>query len=80
MTWIGEAPIAQGETMRSDAHFRYRQSDQPVEVTLDGDKLMIRSLVPQRAVTPGQSAVLYQGERCIGGAVIEKVLDAGCCG
>ena len=79
VTWIGDAPIAQGETLRCDAHFRYRQSDQPVEVTLAGDKLMIRSLTPQRAVTPGQSAVLYLGEKCIGGAVIEKVLDPGAC-
>ena len=79
VTWIGDAPIAQGETLRCDAHFRYRQPDQPVEVTLDGDKLLIHSLTPQRAVTPGQSAVLYLGEKCIGGAVIEKVLDPGAC-
>ena len=77
VTWIGDAPIAQGETLRCTARFRYRQPDQPVEATLDGDRLLIHSLEPQRAVTPGQSAVLYQGERCLGGAVIESVLNAG---
>ncbi len=77
VTWIGDAPIRDGETLQCTAKFRYRQGDQPVEVTLQGDKLAIRSLVPQRAVTPGQSAVLYHGERCLGGAVVETVLDAG---
>ena len=38
---------------------------------------MIRSLDPQRAVTPGQSAVLYLEEKCIGGAVVEEIIDAG---
>ncbi len=77
VTWIGDAPIRQGETLQCTAKFRYRQGDQPVEATLQGDKLLLRSLVPQRAVTPGQSAVLYHGEKCLGGAVVETVLDAG---
>lgn len=77
ITWVGDAPIQDGETMRCTAKYRYRQADQPVEVTLQGDKLLLRSLILQRAVTPGQSAVLYSGERCLGGAVVEAVLDAG---
>ena len=77
VTWIGDAPIREGETMTCTCKYRYRQGDQPVEVTLQGGKLLLRSLVPQRAVTPGQSAVLYDGEKCLGGAVVEQVLDAG---
>lgn len=77
VTWIGEPPMAEGETLRCTCKFRYRQADQPVEATLTAGRLMIRALTPQRAVTPGQSAVLYQGERCLGGAVVETVLDAG---
>ena len=77
VTWIGDAPIQPGETLRCTCKFRYRQGDQPADVTLDGDKMLITSLDPQRAVTPGQSAVLYLDERCIGGAVVESVLDAG---
>lgn len=80
VTWVGDAPMQEGETLRCTARFRYRQGDQPVEVTLAGDKLLIHSLTPQRAVTPGQSAVLYDGERCLGGAVVEEILDAGHCG
>ena len=77
VTWIGDAPLAPGETLRCTCKYRYRQGDQPVEARLEGDKLLLTSLEPQRAVTPGQSAVLYQGERCLGGAVVEEVLDAG---
>ena len=78
VTWVGERPIQVGETLRCTCKYRYRQTDQPVEAILQEDgKLLLHSLEPQRAVTPGQSAVLYQGEKCIGGAVVEQVLDAG---
>ena len=78
VTWVGDAPIRVGETLRCTCKYRYRQTDQPVDATLQEDgKLLLRSLEPQRAVTPGQSAVLYRGDKCIGGAVVERVLDAG---
>ncbi|PAK21095.1 tRNA 2-thiouridine(34) synthase MnmA [Mycoplasmopsis agassizii] len=55
------------------AKFRYRQVDEPVKVQFI-DKQNIKVFYPQgsKAVTPGQQVVLYQGERCLGGAVIEK--------
>ena len=78
VTWVGDAPIQVGETLRCTCKYRYRQADGPVEATLQADgKLLLRALEPQRAVTPGQSAVLYLGEKCIGGAVVEQILDAG---
>ena len=80
-TWVTEAPAEAGQPYRCTAKYRYRQPDQPVEVTLEeGNRLRIRSLVPQRAVTPGQSAVLYDGERCLGGGIVTEVLDAGAAG
>jgi tRNA-specific 2-thiouridylase len=50
---------------------RYRQAPEPcdVEVREDGS-LRVAFPRPQRAVTPGQSVVLYDGEHCLGGAVI----------
>ena len=78
VTWVGDAPISVGETLRCTCKYRYRQVDTPVEATLREDgKLLIRALTPQRAVTPGQSAVLYRGAKCLGGAVVEEILDAG---
>ena len=77
VTWIGEAPVREGETLRCTAKFRYRQPDQPVEVTLQDGQLLIHALTPQRAVTPGQSAVLYRDDVCLGGGIVTDILDAG---
>jgi tRNA-specific 2-thiouridylase len=53
------------------AQTRYRQQEEPCAVTVGDDGcLHVRFARPQRAVTPGQSLVLYEGETCLGGAVI----------
>ena len=78
ITWVGEPPAAVGQTFRCTAKYRYRQPDQPVEaVWTEDNRLSVRSLTPQRAVTPGQSLVLYEGERCLGGGIVTRVLDPG---
>ena len=75
-TWIaGEPPAA---SFDCTCKYRYRQPDQAVhiEVLADG-RLHVTAKEKQRAVTPGQSMVLYQGDVCLGGAVCDSVLDAG---
>jgi tRNA-specific 2-thiouridylase len=52
------------------AKTRYRQSDQACEVTLTTDGVKVVFDEPQRAITPGQSVVFYQGDVCLGGGVI----------
>jgi tRNA-specific 2-thiouridylase len=55
------------------AKHRYRQPDQPCTITHSDPKgASIHFNQPQRAVTPGQSIVFYQGEHCLGGAVIKS--------
>jgi len=68
-SWVsGDAP-AQGGT--HSAKTRYRQADSPCIVTRsDDDGIALEFAQPQWAVTPGQSVVLYDGARCLGGAVI----------
>jgi tRNA-specific 2-thiouridylase len=65
--------MCEGGTITCAARYRYRQADQPVEATLKDGKLYLHSLTPQRAVTPGQSAVLYDGDICLGGGIITEV-------
>jgi tRNA-specific 2-thiouridylase len=55
---------------------RYRQVDQRCQARVEAaGSLTIRFDEPQRAVTPGQFAVLYDGERCLGGGVIERTMQ-----
>ena len=59
------------------AKTRYRQADQACQVDTDGaERWRIRFDRPQRAVTPGQYVVLYDGETCLGGGAIESTLKA----
>ena len=51
---------------------RYRQADQDCRTRIGADgSISVHFAQPQRAVTPGQFAVLYDGDRCLGGGVIE---------
>jgi tRNA-specific 2-thiouridylase len=53
---------------------RYRQVDQSGQVVpLPEGGMRVQFERPQRAVTPGQYVVAYEAERCLGGAVIERV-------
>ncbi len=56
------------------AKFRYRQPDQKVHVKIVDDHIEVTFYERQRAVTPGQYVVLYDGETCLGGGEIEKVI------
>jgi tRNA-specific 2-thiouridylase len=72
-SWIaGDAPVA-GEY---GSKTRYRQADAPCRLAADANGAFTLDFPqPQWAVTPGQSAVLYDGEVCLGGGVIASALD-----
>lgn len=76
--WIPEKPNEQ--EFDCFAKFRYRQPDQKVHVKIVDDHIEVGFYEKQRAVTPGQFVVLYQNDEdgnslCLGGAVIDKVLQ-----
>jgi tRNA-uridine 2-sulfurtransferase len=67
--WIDGAPPAR--KFSCTAQTRYRQTEEACEVSVEEPgTLTVRFRRPQRAVTPGQSLVLYDGDACLGGAVI----------
>ena len=55
------------------AKVRYRQEDQKCEIEILEGKIQIRFEKPQRAVTPGQSVVIYKNNECLGGGEIESI-------
>ena len=62
------APLASEEIT---AKIRYKASEVPALLEPHGDWAVIRLHTPQRAVTPGQAVAFYQGERLLGGGIIE---------
>lgn len=72
--WIsGTAPVL---NHRYAAKTRYRQADAPCRITiLERDHCTVAFDEPQWAVTPGQSFVLYEGDICLGGGIIEQALN-----
>jgi tRNA-specific 2-thiouridylase len=70
--WLGARPpeaVAHGSMA---VKTRYRQSDLPCRLSIDADTVHVMLPTPARAVTPGQYAVFYCGDQCLGGGVIAR--------
>lgn len=76
VNWINPETVEKEFTCT--AKFRYRQTDSPVTVTIqENGELHVAFEEPERAITPGQAVVFYDGEVCLGGGTIDKVLKSG---
>ncbi|TVY00455.1 tRNA 2-thiouridine(34) synthase MnmA [Cohnella terricola] len=72
VNWI--SPDKPNGPIRCTAKFRYRQPDQGVTLTLQPDGSgLVEFDTAQKAITPGQAVVFYDGDRCLGGGTIDKV-------
>ena len=73
--WASRLNYIAGEPLREPievtAKIRYRAIASPATLSPRGDFAEIRFHEPQRAVTPGQAVVFYQGDEIIGGGIIE---------
>lgn len=71
--WVDHRPLT--AELRCTVKTRYRQADIPCRVLpIDETRIEVRFDQPVAAVTPGQSAVFYQDEVCLGGGIIEARL------
>ena len=71
LDWCNNKPLT--EKISCKAKTRYRQSDQACQVQpLADGRIKVNFETPQRAITPGQSVVFYQGDVCLGGGIIES--------
>ena len=69
MSWVaGTAPNIEDLSAKT----RYRQADVACTQHTSSDSFSLNFATPQWAVTPGQSAVLYQGDVCLGGGIINS--------
>ena len=72
--WNWVAGTAPAGPVRAAAKVRHHQPDQPcVAVTLPDGRVRLEFDDPQRAITPGQATVLYDGDEVLGGGIIERV-------
>ena len=76
--WIGPPPsLTAGATDALTVRIRHRAPDIPCHLrlgtTTGATTLEVTLTTPLRAITPGQWAVFYQGERCLGGGVVRHL-------
>ena len=74
INWVGPKPTGPIEV---GVKFRYRQPDQFCTLTFEGERVWLDYHAPVKAVTPGQIAVFYDGERMLGGGIIEETYYKG---
>ncbi len=61
------------EEFNGTAKVRYRQKDQECNIKISEDKITVNFNNPQRAITPGQSVVIYKDDECLGGGEIDLI-------
>jgi len=71
--WISGAPPA-ATSCECTARIRHQQPVQACTLDHNGKQCEVHFKNPQRAIAPGQSVVFYQGEECLGGAIIEEAV------
>lgn len=74
LNWIAVQNLE--EPMEVRAKTRYRQVETPAVISpLEAGRVLVRFLQPQRAITPGQAVVFYQGDIVVGGGTILRKSD-----
>lgn len=73
LSWVSQTPPPL--PFKCHSKVRYRQADQPCAIEwIEEDKALVSFPLSQRAITPGQAIVFYDGTVCLGGGTIQKAL------
>ena len=73
MNYLALDPVGQG--VRVSAQVRYKDVPSPAAVyPVEGGRVRVVFDEPKRAITPGQSIVMYDGDTLAAGGVIERIL------
>ncbi len=75
VNWIAGEPPARPVELHVRTRYKIREVPALVE-PLGADRARVELLNPQPAVTPGQGLVFYEGEECLGGGIISRVVPA----
>ena len=67
--WVAGSPPS--DSFDCEVRLRHRQPLQRARAAVRGDEMSLSFETPQRAVTPGQAAVVYLGEECLGGGAVD---------
>ncbi len=69
--WVSGKPPS--NTLKCKAKIRYRQAEQSCQVSIKNNECVVCFDEKQRAITPGQSIVFYDGDTCLGGGIIDEM-------
>jgi len=73
LSWVAGEPPSDGP-FEAEVQIRYRGEAAPAVAEVQGETTRVEFLVPQRAIAPGQSAVLYRGREVLGGGRVLRAL------
>ena len=74
LNWI--RPVREGDAVEAHVKIRHNHPGAPAQVESHGpSEAVVTFLQPQRAITPGQAAVFYDGDEVLGGGWIARLLE-----
>ena len=71
VNWVSIAPITEPRPAQVKIRNRHQAAPATLHPTVDPTRVEVKFDQPQRAVTPGQAAVMYDGDLVLGGGWIE---------